>query len=159
MDAQERRALRVLRLVHEFHKQGHQLMRVEPCLAPSGMYWRCAITPRVNIRRSHGALIADYSADDIVARYTSGQDNEYFGWRDAKHDELKQLVEKFRERYPAIVERSRGDDWAFAGWYVRMLGYAENGEFPMSYCDGYSDRNPRFLPLTRISHLTPCVLA
>ena len=145
MEAEQRRALRVLRLVHELHKQGYQLLRIAPGMAPSGGYWRCAITPRSNILRSHGAMLRDY--ERLVAHYSSGQDNEYFGWRDAKHDTVKQLSEKFRQRFPEIVDASQGDDWSYAGWYVRMLGYAEKSMFPVAYADWYEKPDPRFLPL------------
>lgn len=144
MEAIQRRALRVLRLVHELHKQGYQLLRVAPGMSPSGCSWRCAITPKSNILRSHGAMLKEY--EGLVAHYTSGQDNEYFGWRDAKTDSVQELASKFVERFPEIVERSFGDDWSYAGWYVRMLGYVERGMFPVAYADWYEPPDPRFLP-------------
>ena len=145
MEAHYRRALRVLRLVHELHKQGYQLLRIAPGMAPSGCYWRCAITPKSNILRSHGAMLSN--EERFVAHYSSGQDNEYFGWTDATHDDVKQLTAKFKERFAVIVEASRADDWVYVGWYVRMLGYAEREQFPVAYADSYSDPDPRFLPL------------
>jgi hypothetical protein len=36
-----RRALRVLRMVHELHKRGRQRLRIVPTMAPSGLHWRC----------------------------------------------------------------------------------------------------------------------
>jgi len=83
----------------------------------------------------------------LVARYTSGQENEYFGWVDAIHDNVRQLATKFTERFSAIVDASRGDDWEYAGWYVRMLGYAERELFPVSYADWYEEPDHCFLPL------------
>lgn len=145
METAKRRALRILRMVHEFHKQGYQRMRIEPGLSASGCSWRCAITPKSNILRSHGARLANQ--DDVVARYTSGQQNEYFGWEDAKTDTVQELARKFSSRFPVIVRCSLGDDWNYAGWYVKMLGYAEQGRFPVAYADWYEKPDPRFLPL------------
>ena len=145
MEAPQRRALRILRLVHELHKQGCQLLRIVPGMSPSGCYWRCAITPRSNILRSHGAMLGDN--ERLVAHYTSGQDNEYFGWTDAAQDDVQQLAMKFTERFGDIVAASRGDDWNYAGWYVRMLGYAERELFPVLYADWIEKPDPRFLPL------------
>lgn len=145
MEEHQRRALRVLRIVHEFHKQGHQLSRISPGMSPSGCHWRCAITPRFNILRSHGAMLLDW--EGIVAHYSSAQDNEYFDWKDAIHDDVKQLAAKFSQRFPEIVNSSRGDDWSYAGWYVRMLGCAERGMFPVAYSDWGEEPDPRFLPL------------
>jgi len=146
MEAHYRRALRVLRMVHEFHKRGYQLLRIAPGMSSSGCYWRCAITPKSNILRSHGARVRD--SERLVARYSSGQDNEYFGWKDAKHDKVQELAEKFAERFGEIVEAGKGDDWDYAGWYVRMLGYAEREFFPIAYADWDDEPNPRFLPLS-----------
>ena len=145
MEAPKRRALRILRLVHELHKQGYQLLRIVPGMSPSGCYWRCAITPRSNVLRSHGAMLSD--DERLVAHYTSGQDNEYFGWTDAAQDDVQQLAAKFTERFGEIVAASHGDDWNYAGWYVRMLGYAERELFPVSYADWIEEPDPRFLPL------------
>ena len=145
MDAQMRRALRVLRLVHELHKQGYQRLRICPGLSPSGCHWRCAITPRANILESHGAMLAN--EDFLTARYTSGQGNEYFGWTDAKHDTVEQLAEKFIDRFGEICSAASGDDWAYAGWYVRMLGYAEREMLPIAYFDQYGETRDGFLPV------------
>jgi len=42
---------------------------VEP---PSGLYWRCLVTPASNTLASHGAQVAEFD-DALVAFYTSGQ--------------------------------------------------------------------------------------
>jgi hypothetical protein len=146
MEAHFRRALRVLRIVHEFHKQGYQLMRIAPGMSPSGNSWRCAITPRSNILRTHGAMLRDLGR--LVAHYSSSQSNQYFDWPDAEHDDVIALTAKFRERLPEIVEASRGKDWDYAGWYVSMLGCAEKGLFPIAYAEWHGEPDPRFLPVS-----------
>lgn len=91
-------------------------------------------------------MISDW--DRSTPHYKSGQDNEYFGWHDAKHDNVQQLAQKFAERFPEIVAAAKGDDWNYAGWCVRMLGYAENGNFPVAFADwAGKESDPRFLPL------------
>jgi hypothetical protein len=145
MEAHFRRALRVLRMVHELHKQGYQLLRIAPGMSSSGCSWRCSIAPRSNILKSHGAKLKDW--DQLAAHYSSSQDNEYFGWRDSKEATVQELAQRFQERFPDIVAASRGDDWNYAGWYVRMLGYAERELFPIAYADWDVPPNPRFLPL------------
>lgn len=145
MEAYHRRALRVLRLVHEFHKQGYQRMRIAPGMSPSGCSWRCAITPRSNILRTHGAKLSSW--DRLVAHYSSGQGNEYFGWTDAQHDDVKTLAAKFHERMPEIVQASRGVDWEYAGWYVSMLGHVERGLFPIAYSDWPTSDDSPYLPM------------
>ena len=133
LDPAHRRALRVLRMVHELHKLGYQRLRIAPGMSPSGCYWRCAITHAGNILDSHGATLRDHDRD--VAHYTSGQDNEYFGWSVAREDTVRQLAARFLERFPEIARLGRGPDWSYAGWYVQMLGFAERGAFPIAYAD------------------------
>lgn len=121
-------------MVGELHKRGHQRLRISPGMSPSGMHWRCLVTSADNILRSHGALVANHD-EEVVAFYTSGQENEYFGWTDARRATARQLAEMFIERFPTIAERSLGEDWLYAGWYVQMLGVAETGYFPMAFND------------------------
>lgn len=145
MEAHFRRALRVLRMVHELHKKGYQLLRIAPGMSPSGGCWRCSLAPRSNILKSHGAMLKNW--DRCAAHYSSAQDNEYFGWRDATQDTVQQLADRFQQRHPEIVAASLGDDWSYAGWYVKMLGYAERELFPIAYADWDSAPDTRYLPL------------
>lgn len=130
-------------------------MRIAPGVSASGCHWRCAITPRSNILRVHGARLSNW--DLLTAHYSTGQDNQYFGWADAAGDNVQTLVDKFRERMPRIVDASRGLDWQYAGWYVSMLGYAERGHFPIAYSDWDEGLGPNILPLagTRSDLLMP----
>ena len=71
----------------------------------------------------------------LVASYTSGQENDYFGWTDARSATARQLAQLFAQRFAQIVERSAGEDWFYAGWYVQILGVAESGFRPIAYSD------------------------
>jgi hypothetical protein len=141
-----RRALRVLCMVHELHKLGYQRLRIAPGMSPSGCHWRCSITLAGNILKSHGARLRDFHRD--AAHYTTGQDNEYFGWEDAAEDTVQQLAARFLERFPEIARLAQGRDWPYAGWYVEMLGLAERGAFPIAYADWYVEPPGDCLPTT-----------
>lgn len=78
-----------------------------------GGAWRCAVSHIGNVRRDHGARFVDDARD--VARHTTGQDNAYFGWKDAARDSAKQLAQRFLERFPEICEKARLRDWECAG--------------------------------------------
>ena len=145
MEAHYCQALKVLGLVHELHKRGYQRLRIAPGMSPSGCAWRCSITPRANVLKSHGASLRDW--DGLSAHYSSSQENEYFNWSDAREDTAAELADKFVERFPEIARAGFGDDWPYAGWYVRMLGYAEQGWFPIAYSDWGSGTDTGFLPL------------
>lgn len=147
-DPHEREALPVLEMVHELHKTGYQRLRICPGMNSSGTAWRCSVTPVTNILRTHGAMTRDFERD--VAHYSSTQGTEYFGWRDATDSPARELAKKFIERFPEIVAKGKGEDWAYAGWYAQMLGFAELGNFPLAYNDwGGADLNPRFLPTSK----------
>ncbi|MHB1517573.1 MAG: hypothetical protein ACYCVN_00715 [Acidimicrobiales bacterium] len=133
----QRRAQRVLSMVGELHKWGYQRLRAIPAMAPSGMYWRCMITPASNTLRTHGGHLANWDFDGrLVATYSSGgEGNEYFGWTDRKDADARVLADTFVERFPEICGASRGADWLYAGWFVEVLGIAEQGWFPYLYAD------------------------
>jgi hypothetical protein len=130
----EYRAYRkVLRMVTELHVRGYQRLRIAPGMAPSGCYWRCSITPVTNISSRNGARMLSW--DRLSAHYTSGQEREYFGWKDAAHLTPSRLADLFIERFPAIVEAGRGSDWVYVGWYLEMLYLTDPNNFPIAYAD------------------------
>lgn len=127
-------ALRLLQMVHEFHKAGFQLLRISPGMAPSGIHWRCGIYAAAKNSPKNAKI-------EEIARYSSASGRRYFDWDDAGEDAPVQLAEKFAARFPSIVERSFGADWRYAGWFVEMLGFAERGAFPIFFADYPLDPN------------------
>jgi hypothetical protein len=143
-DPTVRRAVRVLAMVGELHKQGFQRIRICPAIAPSGGYWRCTIGPAMLFHRDHGAVPKEVVVlDDVpqtvnmLARYTTGQENRYFDWGDAASDDARELADKFLQRFPTIAGYGSGWDYAYAGWYQRLLGLAEAGYLPRAVWDAY----------------------
>src|SRR5689334_23222532 len=110
----------VLHMVAELHRRGHERIRICPGLAPSGLYWRCTVAPAALFSVEHGAMLAS-ADDDVVARYTTGDEDRYFGWDDARTATPSELAELFVQRFPRIAEAGSGSDAAYAQWYVEML--------------------------------------
>lgn len=135
-----RRSVRVLAMVHELHKRGYQRLRACPGFSPSGAYWRCAVTHAANTSPFNGALLLDYNLD--TTHYSSADENRYFDWPDARTDTARELATKFVERFPGIAEKGLGRDWAYAGWYTEMLGFAERSCLPVAYADWYPGEEP-----------------
>jgi hypothetical protein len=130
-----RRAVRVLAMVGELHKRGYQMLRVMPYIY-GGIAWRCSIGPVVLFYRNHGAMLVDkYDSETQIARYSSGDGNRYFQWDDVAGDSARMLADKFVRRFTTLAERGRGWDYAYAGWYQRLLGYAESGWIPYVFGD------------------------
>jgi len=95
-------------MVGELHKRGYQRLRVMPFMSPSGAYWRCWIGPVIFFYRNHGAILLETAAmpDDgevqstaMIARYTSGDDNHYFGWNAAERENARSLADKLASIY------------------------------------------------------------
>lgn len=106
-------------------------------MAPSGMHWRCSIAPKSGVVAERRAGLREH--EELVARYSTGMQNGYFGWQDAQRDTAPQLAAKFIDRFPRIVEMGEGRDWPYAGWYVEMLGFAERGHLPVAFADWYGE--------------------
>ncbi|NTV03877.1 hypothetical protein HGA89_03010 [bacterium] len=124
---------KVLLMVGELHVRGCQRLRIAPGMSPSGMHWRCSITPASNISRQHGAMIVDW--DTLAAHYSSASRAEYFGWHNAAHLTPSRLAARFMEEFPALVAAGRGSDWLYCGWYQEMLGITYPDLFPIAYED------------------------
>ena len=139
-DAHVRRAVRVLTMVGELHRRGYQKIRVMPFLAPSGNHWRCSIGPESLFYRNHGAYLrdSDFSetqSESLIGRYTSGDENRYFGWRDAENDNAISLADKFMTRFVKLSSEGEGWSYSYAGWYQRFLGLAVRGWLPVVISD------------------------
>lgn len=126
-------------MVGELHKRGYQRLRVMPYWSPSGLHWRCVIGPADGFYRNHGAIMLGAMMSE-TANFTSGQENEYFGWRDAGQDDARSLADKFVERFDRLAERGRGWDYPYAGWYVQLLGVVEAGWLPFVLADNVEIR-------------------
>lgn len=121
-----RRAIRVLRMVHELHKAGFQRLRVLPYSNDSGTAWRAEITYVDNVG-DDGFSTIDHDPDQAgkVARYSTAQGNQYFGWVDVASADARELARLFLTRFPHLCNLGQGLDWAYAGWLVDVIGWAE----------------------------------
>jgi hypothetical protein len=138
-----RRAVRVLAMIGELHRRGYQKLRVMPFMNSSGTAWRCWIGPDTLFYRNHGAYLRDTGFSDqqpisLSARYTTGEENHYFGWEDAEKDDARTLAEKFLARFTELSRQGEGWSYAYAGWYQRLLGLADRGWMPVVIDDNGS---------------------
>jgi hypothetical protein len=150
-----RRAVRVLAMVGELHKLGYQRLRVMPAMSSSGVHWRCWIGPANFFYRNHGAILApkfqmsldnELQTKTPIAAYTTADENQYFGWQDAKTDNARSLADKFIRRFCALADSGKGWDYRYAGWYEHLLGLAEAGWLPVVLRD-YSKVYRNHIPI------------
>jgi hypothetical protein len=125
---------KLLRTVTELHVRGYQRLRIAPGMSPSGCYWRCSITPAINISRRHGARMLSWESD-IAVNYSSGQGRDYFGMEGVGHLSASRLADLFLSRFPEIAAKGSGSDWTCAGWYLEMLHLTYPSRYPIACAD------------------------
>ena len=143
-----RNATRLLSMIHELHKAGYQRLRFRAGMSPSGMHWRCSITHAGNVAADGISFLAS-APDDEIADHSSASEDRYFGWEDAAGRSARELAILFIQRFPIIVQKSDGRDWAYAGWLTDVLGRAEHGTsdgLPVFYADYPVHLDPDWLP-------------
>jgi hypothetical protein len=114
-------------MVHELHKAGYQKIRLLPYLAPSGGYWRCVVTFSDNVEGDGYTIREENSERGLAARYTTGDENQYFGWKEVEELNARELAARFLLEFPEIARQGQGRDWMYAGWLTDVLGRAEQG--------------------------------
>lgn len=126
-----RHACRLLAMIHELHKAGYQLLRIASGMAPSGCHWRCAIASLDNVL-PNGWEPIDW---DKTISYSTGDGDRYFGWPDAPGKSARQLAVMFLQRFPDLCRLGEGSDRLYSGWFVDVLGAAEQERLPAFYAD------------------------
>lgn len=135
-----RRSLRLLNAIHELHRQGYQNLACYCYMSPSGFYWRLELKHFNDLyidATGEVKQLLDFDAE--IANHSSGQDgNDYFGWDDAKNANARELSEFIKRRFPRLLQSCKGQNFAYAGWFVYLLGEAENEKLPVFFQE-YND--------------------
>jgi hypothetical protein len=127
---------KVLLMVQELHKLGFQKIRIAPGMSPSGMDWRCAVTPVINISSRHGAKIkSGVIPENLIARYTSANENAYFGWVDYSDEPPEHLADIFLRGHQELTSAGYGEDHEYVEWYQKMLDLTYPDQLPIAYAD------------------------
>jgi hypothetical protein len=114
-------ARQVFLMVAELHKLGYEGLRVTPFHSPSGCYWRCCIVPASMTHRDHGARLAEGAVYESLPKYSSADEDNYFGWRNMKPKTPLILARRFIVEFPKIVESGHLPDPAYVSWFAAML--------------------------------------
>lgn len=124
---------RLLEMIQVLHRQGYELLRINPGMSPSGGYWRCELLPAaMTVRDHYGMGKRDWVE---TANYSSGQEENYFEWTDAVSDSPEELAAKFVERFPELSHKCVGKDPDYVNWYSRMLEETAPDGFIYAYAD------------------------
>lgn len=148
-DKTHRGCLRALGTLSELHKAGYQRLRCMPFPSPSGIYWRLWIAPVTHFHRNHGAIIAHSHADPTIAarledqrlraEFTTGQiDNgEFFGLGNLAEEDAGGIAARLIEAKPELAAAGKEWDYAYVGWFQRLIGLAERGWLPEVFSDSH----------------------
>lgn len=121
-----RRATRLLVMISELHKRGFQGLRIVPGMNEDPFFWSCHIVLGVDMDSRHGSYTQVVMGGSIP--YDSGVGR--FVWSD-RRSTARELADEFeRASFSDWLEAARIDDFAYAGWFLKMLGLAERGYFP-----------------------------
>jgi len=97
-------------------------------MSPSGCYWRCCIVPACLTSREHGARLAENAVYETLPRYSSGDEDDYFGWANMKPKTPLILARRFILVFPNFAQQGKHPDPAYARWFSNMLeATAPNG--------------------------------
>jgi hypothetical protein len=121
-------ARRLLLMVAQLHKLGYEGLRATPFMSPSGCYWRCCIVPACMTDPAHGARLADNVVYETLPRYSSGDEDNYFGWANMRPKTPLILANRFILVFPKFARQGKHPDPAYARWFADMLeATAPNG--------------------------------
>lgn len=126
-------AIKVLQMVHELHRRGHHHIHATPFLRPIGT-WCCSITSAAYLD-GRGSIVHGAGGESREILYSAFHGLTPWGWEDGAGLSPIQMADRFSDQYPHIVYATTGRDHRYVGWFVEMLGLAEAGIIPYSFCD------------------------
>lgn len=125
--------IRMMEMTHELHIQGYQKIRIFPYMSPSGCNWRLEWAPDYSFS---SAIMPPKLLDEReIARYTSGVGWQPFEWQDVKSLSALEMAQQFLRQFPELARAGKGDDWAYAGWFTKLLGEVRQGKLPYFLAD------------------------
>jgi hypothetical protein len=110
--------------VRELHRRGFHRLRVQPGMAPSGMYWRIVLT--------------DAADPDATIHYTSGAETEFAGGTVDAMTTPTAVAELILRALPRLG--ATHDAPEYAAWFAGLLAAVEpQHALPVSFADYFDD--------------------
>ncbi len=130
-----RRSFRLLNAIHLLHRQGYQNLACYCSMSPSGFHWRLELRPFNELYiEDDGEISCPHESPYEKALHSSGANgNDYFGWDDAKSADARRLAELIKQRFPRLLEKCRGENFKYIGWFVYLLGFEEQEALPVFF--------------------------
>lgn len=142
--AGRRKATRLLAVVAELHKRGFQGLRIVPWLTEEPFGWVCHVLQVTDVHRGHGADGRVEMGSTILYDSRSGT----YLWSSKPDATARELADELEHgSLSGWLQAARLDDFAYAGWFSRLLGMAERGYLPCLGSNGTRVPGDQPLPL------------
>lgn len=131
-------AYEIIMIVHVLHQMGYEQLRLKSVMSPSGMSWRWFIYPK--------ALLTDnYYRDECKGDWLPFRTLK--GSTDKGMPEGTNLVKAYDVllHYSSYLEQARGEDKDYVRWFQTIVDHAQQGDFPISYCEYYNAKEWQFM--------------
>lgn len=116
------------------HKRGFQGLRIVPTMQERPFSWLCHIVIATDMAPGHGSYGRVEMGSSLP--YFSPDDAQYV-WASRPDTSARELADQLEHGgLSSWLEPARIDDFAYAGWYVKMLGMAERGYLPTVAANG-----------------------
>ncbi len=120
-------------MVGELHKRGYQGLRVLPTIngaADDGEFvWHCHLVLGRYMDPDHGAHWTGVEMGNSLP-YSITVDGQSNGWTESTGATARDLADSVEDNLGGWLSGASQDDFAYAGWFVKLLGVAEHGYFP-----------------------------
>jgi len=131
--AGRRHATRLLLTVGEMHKRGFQGLRIVPSMNEDPFHWDCHLVLGPYMDPGHGSFAHVEMGNSLP--YSSA--NDRYVWFNGPGSTARELADQLeRGGLSSWLAEALIDDFAYAGWYAKMLGMAERGYFPCASLNG-----------------------
>lgn len=94
-----------------------------------GFTWHCHLVIGRYMDPSHGAHWTGVEMGNNLP-YSITADGKANGWTEATGATARGLADSVEQGLGGWLSEARRDDFAYAGWFVKLLGVAEHGYFP-----------------------------
>lgn len=125
-------------IVHDLHKMGYEQLRLKSVMSPSGMSWRWFIYPK--------ALLADnYYRDECKGDWLPIRTLHGSTGKDMPEGGESVNADYVLRKHSDFIRMARGEDKDYVRWFQTIVDHAQQGDFPISYCEYYNAKEWQFM--------------
>jgi hypothetical protein len=110
-------------------------LRIIPSMDEEPFEWHCHLVVAAHMDAGHGSYTRVVMGGSVPYSFTT--DGDRYAGSDRLGLSARELADELEQgSLSSWLEAARVDDFAYAGWYVKMLGMAERGYLPYAESKG-----------------------